>query len=88
VAVGGERAGVELESRLHDAQALARRIHLKLRDSGIDRAILVLRDTRANRSALTAAHATIEPLLPLSSRVIARALAEGRLPETGGVLFL
>lgn len=88
IAVSEERAGVELGSRLHDAQSLTRRIHLKLRDSGIDRAILVLRDTRANRSAYEAARATIEPLLPLASRVVARALAEGRIPPAGGVLFL
>lgn len=54
IARNGLRIGVETETRLRDLQAFDRRIALKLRDSGLDRVVLVLADTRANRSILHA----------------------------------
>jgi transcriptional regulator with XRE-family HTH domain len=44
--------GVEVEMHLVDGQALERRLHLKVRDGRVDRLVLVVADTRANREAL------------------------------------
>ena len=51
----GLRVGVEAETRARDAQALKRRLELKQRDGGVDRVVLLLADTRHNRSFLRAA---------------------------------
>jgi transcriptional regulator with XRE-family HTH domain len=81
-------AAVEIETRLTDAQALARRTTLKSRDSGIDRVILVLADTRANRQAAAAAEQVLRPVFPLDSSTVLTALGKGRLPSLGGIVFL
>jgi transcriptional regulator with XRE-family HTH domain len=48
------RAGVEAETRLRDLQALDRRLALKERDGGMDRLILLVLDSRANRDVIRA----------------------------------
>jgi transcriptional regulator with XRE-family HTH domain len=78
----------EFETRLVDAQALVRRITLKSRDSGIDRVILVLADTRLNRLAVAAADAMLRPTFPTASAAVLGALRRGRLPARGGIVFL
>ena len=83
-----DTAAVEFETRLIDAQALARRTALKSRDSGIDRVILVFADTRANRRAVASAEAVLHPLFPLDSATVLGALRAGRLPTHGGIIFL
>ena len=60
--IGARLVGFELETRLGDAQALSRRATLKARDAGVSAMILVLADTRWNRSALVAsAHEASRP---------------------------
>jgi transcriptional regulator with XRE-family HTH domain len=81
-------AAVELESRIGDAQALARRVTLKQRDSGIDRVVLVLLDSRTNRLALRLAMPLLETEFPLPDRAIRHALAEGAVPSASGILLL
>src|SRR4051794_38912618 len=49
---GDGETGVELEMRLYDLQAQIRRIHLKWRDSGAQRLLLLISDSHANRRAL------------------------------------
>jgi transcriptional regulator with XRE-family HTH domain len=51
------RAGVEAETRSRDVQALDRRLALKERDGAMDRVILLVLDSRANRNVLRE-HAT------------------------------
>lgn len=51
------RAGVEAETRIRDVQALDRRLALKERAGAMDRVILLLLDSRANRNVLRE-HAT------------------------------
>lgn len=46
--------GVECETRLHDVQALLRRLALKKRDGEVTRLVLVLADTRWNRAVVNA----------------------------------
>lgn len=91
--IGSGRAWVhaELESRLTDAQALVRRLTLKLRDASAPRIqglVLVLADTRTNRGAALAARSTLASIAPASPSEILEGLRAGRLPDRGGVIFL
>ena len=80
--------GTEAETRLRDWQALERRIALKARDSGIDRVILLVSATRANRAALRVAQASLHAMFPIPARVALRALAEGHDPGGSAIIVL
>ena len=80
--------GVEGETRLRDLQATLRRIELKQRDSGVDRVILVLRDSRSNRLAARGAQALLAATFPVGARRLLRALREGRDPGGNGLAML
>lgn len=86
--LGGAHIGFELETRLTDAQSVARRASLKQRDAGLDRMILVLADTRANRAALEASAATLRPAFPLDSRPVLAAMRTGAAPSANGILLI
>ena len=62
------RIGVDAETRLRDVQAVDRRVMLKLRDSGFDRAVLLVAATRSNRLAVAAARRCSPRELPVSTR--------------------
>jgi hypothetical protein len=81
-------AAAEFETRFTDAQALARGVTLKCRDSGIATVILVLSETANNREAVASARAYLRPLFPLDSAAILSALRIGRVPDAGGIVFL
>lgn len=81
-------AAAEFETRLTDAQAFARRVTLKCRDSGIAVVILVVSETAHNRDAISAARTYLRPMFPLDSTPILKALRAGRVPDSGGILFL
>ena len=83
-----DTAAVEFETRLTDVQALARRVALKSRDSGIERVLLVLADTRANRSAVAEAREVLRPLFPLDGADVLAALGAGRVPRASGIAFI
>ncbi len=85
---GNARVGVAAETRLRDWQALLRREEAKARDSSVDTLVLVLADTHFNRRAVREAGETLRQHLPLDGRTLRPALAEGRQPGAGGVLFL
>ena len=59
------RVGIEAETGPSDLQALERRLALKVRDGGVDRLILVLADTRANRKLIRDAGAALRSLFPV-----------------------
>ena len=80
--------GVEAETRLRDLQAAARRTNLKQRDGELDHAILLIADTRANRSALRAGATELAEAFPLSQRDCLRALHEGRDPGASAIIVL
>jgi transcriptional regulator with XRE-family HTH domain len=82
------RVGLEVISRLTDAQGQVRAILLKQQASGIDRMILVLAETRHNRAALAAAGPTVMPAFPLTTRGVLGALRAGRIPEANGVILI
>jgi transcriptional regulator with XRE-family HTH domain len=79
---------VEAETRLHDLQALQRRLALKRRDGGEPHVILLINDTRPNRAALAAARESLRSEFPLEAREILGALRAGRAPTAGGIVRL
>lgn len=80
--------GVEAETRVRDAQAVARRVNLKQRDGELDHVILLVADTRANRLALQAARPELVDAFPITPRIALAALAEGRSPGGNAVIVL
>jgi transcriptional regulator with XRE-family HTH domain len=80
-------AYVDAETRLRDIQALQRRTALKQRDTGTARAILLVADTRANRSILASLAA---PLIPdaVPGKALLEALVAGQDPGGSGVILL
>lgn len=83
----GWRLGVEAETALDDVQAVERRLALKQRDGDVDHVILLIADTRRNRSALAAAPASFGGL-PLRTREVLAALRDGRDPGQSGIVVL
>ena len=86
---GTRTASIEGESKLYDAQALARRIGLKSRDDpGSGVVILVVNQTAHNRRILAAHRETLRDQFPLDGGPIARALRAGTVPAVGGIILL
>lgn len=85
---GPKPIGIEAETRLRDWQALQRRIALKARDSGIDRVILLLSETRANRTAMRQARASLLETFPIRACVALQALGENRDPGGSAIIML
>ncbi|HYO43528.1 MAG TPA: helix-turn-helix transcriptional regulator [Candidatus Limnocylindrales bacterium] len=87
--LGGERpASVECEVRLHDLQAVARRVALKSRDdpdAGI--VILVVARSAHNRRVLAEYRETLRLQFPLDGAGIARELRAGRVPKASGIIM-
>lgn len=88
--LGGERpASVEGESRLHDTQAVARRVDLKRRDDqGAGIVILVVARSAHNRRVLAEHREALRLQFPLDGAAIARELRQGRVPRAGGIIVL
>ena len=86
--ISGERIGVEAETRLVDLQAVQRRIALKCRDSGISKVILLLSNTRTNRSAVRALATSIKDSFPTPGSTALQALREGRSPPDSAIVLL
>lgn len=85
---GPIRIGLEVTTRLTDAQALVRAATLKQEAASLDRMLLVFARTRHNRDALEAAQPSIAPSFPLGPRAVLASLHVGRLPPENGVLLL
>ncbi len=81
---------VEIITRLVDAQAQLRAVHLKWRDGAPRgaRLVVVLGDSPANRRALALVRDLLGDELPLNGRGILPALAEGRDPGGNGILLI
>lgn len=79
---------IEGESRMGDAQAVERRLRIKLRDD--PRAtvlILVLSRSRHHREVLAAHREVLRDLLPLDGPAIMRALRSGHRPPGSGIVL-
>jgi transcriptional regulator with XRE-family HTH domain len=84
----GMRIGLELVTRLIDAQALIRQANLKLEAGRLAHMILVLSDTAHNREAVRAAGAYLKDSYPLESRAVLAALRAGQLTAASGAIFV
>ncbi len=80
--------GVELITRLHDVQLQVRPIMNKQRDTGVDRVILVLSDTAANRRAARDAGPALDAAFPVRGRRLLDALRSGADPGGNGLIFV
>lgn len=83
----GWTVGVEAETRLRDAQAVVRKVGMKLRDGDVDHVVLLVADTRGNRAAITAASVELDGY-GVHQRHALAALAEGRAPGGNAVVIL
>jgi len=84
----GWRLAVEAESRLHDVQALERRITAKQRDDGDVAVLLLVNDTRLNREVWADHRASIQALFPVQARTVLAALRGGRSPAGSGIVLM
>ena len=75
--IGTWRVGVEAETRPNDVQALDRKLALKERDGEVDWLLLLLLDSRHNRSFLAAAGQVLRRRCPLDGRRALELLAAG-----------
>jgi transcriptional regulator with XRE-family HTH domain len=87
IAKDGWSIGVEAETRLRDTQAVMRRTELKVRDGGLDGLILLLADTRSNRSAVRVGAAEFGRFT-VSQRDALRELGQGRAPGGDALIIL
>jgi hypothetical protein len=85
---GRIRIGLEVITRLTDAQAQARATLLKQEAAGLDRMVLILAKTRSNRAVFASASPTLQPSFPLSRRAILADLRAGRLPPANGIFLV
>jgi len=83
----GERTACELEMRRRDVQAVRRRHDLKRRDDPTEHFLLLIADTRHNRSAVAEFEALFADLPRLRPSEVHRALEAGQHPPTG-LLFV
>ncbi len=84
----GLQIWVEAESRIHDAQALLRRLALKRKDSDATRVILVVSATHGNREALREAADAFAEAFPARARQAIPELLAGRDPGDDVLLIL
>ena len=84
---GISELGVEVEMRLHDAQAQTGRLRSKVQDGRVDRALLVIADTRHNRRVLREFPEYFADWPRLGSAKVLATLKRGELPPTGLILF-
>ena len=89
VSADGRTASIEGESRIHDAQALSRRIALKVRDDpGAGIVILVVNATAHNRRVLAEHREALRAQFPLDGAVIIKALRAGQVPAASGIVVM
>jgi len=84
----GVPIGIDAETRLHDIQALQRRLELKRRDSGIPRVVLVVASTRHDRTILREHRAALASTFPLDTAVVMAALRAGEAPPENGIVVI
>lgn len=88
ITAGGCVIVIEAITRLADVQAQTRAAHLKRRDLGAQRLILLLAATAANRRATREAGPALADAFPITTRAALEALAAGCDPGGDALLFL
>lgn len=84
----GLSIGVDAETRLRDIQAIDRRVMLKLRDSSVTRAIILVASTRGNRATLREYAGSLSANYPIAPHRALDALRRGRDPGGNAVVML
>ena len=79
--------GVEMEMRLHDAQAQTGRMRSKIQDGRVNRALLVIADSRHNRRVVREFPHYFADWPRLRTAKVLATLERGILPPTGLILF-
>jgi hypothetical protein len=79
---------VEAETKIADAQALERKLMLKVRDDPGGHIVLLVADTRGNRDAVGSLRSGLRELLPLGARELLAALSAGREPPGSGIVLM
>ena len=85
---GKTSVAVEAITRLRDAQAQIRAANLKRRDGSVDRLLLLIKKSDANRLALRSAADILTTGFPLGTRAMLTALAAGDDPGDNGIVLL
>jgi transcriptional regulator with XRE-family HTH domain len=80
--------GIDAETRLHDLQAVQRRIETKWRDSGVERIVLLVARSRHNTAMLRLHREALASTLPADTREIMLALQAGRIPRRNGLVVI
>jgi transcriptional regulator with XRE-family HTH domain len=79
----------EGETRIRDAQAVERRLRLKIRDDPrSDTLVLVVARTTYHRALLREHREVFRDLLPLDGAAILRAIRAGRRPPASGIVLV
>jgi len=78
---------VEAETRIRDVQALLRRLALKQRDGGAEHVLLLVADTRHNRSVRRLHAPDFATAFPADRRAVRAALAAGRSPGASSLVL-
>ena len=87
--VDRDLTAIEAETRIHDGQALERRLMRKRQDDPrVDRMVLLIADTAANRSALALLRDGLRATFPLDTREVLAAFAAGHHPAASGIAIL
>jgi hypothetical protein len=84
----GLRVAVEAETRLYDIQAQLRRILAKAGADRVDRLILVVAATHANRRVIRDVRELMRDDFPLDTRSVLAALGAGRDPGANGIVMV
>lgn len=82
------RCLVEAFTRFVDHQAQVRSAHLKRRDLGVDRLVLLISDTNANRAVIRAAGPILRESFPIGTRQAIGAMAAGEDPGGDPLIIL
>ncbi len=83
------RVGVEAETRVGDIQALQRRIALKLRDDAeTDHALLLLANTRHNRTVVRENLEALRADFPVDGELAVQSMAADRSPGGHSIVLL
>jgi transcriptional regulator with XRE-family HTH domain len=85
---GQAAVAVEAITRLRDAQAQLRDLSLKQRDGGIERLVLLIKASHANRRALASGADILATTFPLGTKATLAALSGGRDPGQNGIILL
>lgn len=88
IRVARVRVGLEAETRGRDSQALQRKLALKRRDGHVDHVILLMADTRHNRSFLRAAGEGLHRDFPLPGQTACDRLSRGLDPGGSAIILL